>query len=42
MNRERDIAAFFAPLNKKVRETYQVIERAEEVEEGQSPPVKFV
>ena len=38
MNRGRDISAFFAPLNKKVRKTYQVIERAEELEEGEPEP----
>ena len=36
MKRGRDIAAFFAPLNKKVRETYQGIARAEELEEGET------
>ena len=31
----RDIAAFIAPVTKKVRETCQGIERAEEQEEGE-------
>ena len=35
MKREIDITAFFAPVNKKVRETSQGIERAEELEEGE-------
>jgi len=34
MKRGRDIASFFAPVNKKVRETNQGIERVEEQEEG--------
>ena len=38
MKRGRDIAAFFAPVNTKVRETYQGIERAEELEEGEPEP----
>ena len=38
MNRGRDIAAFFAPVNKEVTETYPVIERAEELEEGEQDP----
>ena len=38
MKRGMDIAAFFAPVNKKVRETYQGIERAEEPEEGEPEP----
>ena len=33
MNCGRDIAAFFAPVNKKVTETYLGIERAEELED---------
>ncbi len=34
MKRGRDIASFFAPVNKKGRETNQSIERVEEQEEG--------
>ncbi len=35
MKRGRDIASFFAPVNKKGRETNQSIERVEEQEEGE-------
>ena len=38
MKRGRDIAAFFAPVNKQVRKTSQDIERAEELEEGKPEP----
>ena len=36
----RDIAFFFTPVNKKVREKSQGIEKAEELEEGE--PELFV
>ena len=44
MKRGKNIASFFAPVNKKVketavRETSQGIERAEEQEEGESEEV---
>ncbi len=39
MKRGRDIASFFAPVNKKGRETNQSIERVEEQEEGESVEV---
>ena len=39
MKRGKNTASFFCPVNKKVRETSQGIERAEEQEEGESEGV---
>ena len=38
MKQGMDIAAFSAPVNKKVTETYQGIEKAEGLEEGEPEP----